>query len=265
MEQEMLAAREIQQKLLPAGPLHVPGFNCSAFCEPAREVAGDYYDFLRLSETRLGILIADVSGKGLPAGLYMAQLKVVVQSLARVHTSPRDFLIAVNRVVADNIDAKSFITMSYGVVDLERREITVARAGHCPAILVPGNAPPGLRKARMIAPEGLVVGLKIDDGQLFESLLEEMTIPLGDDDLFVFFTDGVSETMNVDFDCYGEPRLAKVLEQYAHLPFEQLRSFIVADLRAFSGQADQHDDMTMIMLKAERSAVLQARDSAAHV
>lgn len=249
MEQEMLAAREIQQKLLPAGPVQLPGLASMAFCEPAREVAGDYYDFLHISDTELGVLIADVSGKGLPAGLYMAQLKVVVQSLARVHRSPRDFLIAVNRVVADNIDSKSFITMSYGVINLDRKEMAYARAGHCPLIHVPGQAPPGMRKASVLTPDGLVVGLKIDDGQLFESMLQEVTIPLQKDDLLVFFTDGISETMNTAFDCYGEARLAKVLEQYSHLPFEQLRSFIFADLRAFAGEADQHDDMTMVMLK----------------
>jgi sigma-B regulation protein RsbU (phosphoserine phosphatase) len=250
MEQEMLAAREIQQKLLPAGPLDVPGLASMAFCEPAREVAGDYYDFLHISDTEVGILIADVSGKGLPAGLYMAQLKVVVQSLARVHRSPREFLIAVNRVVADNIDSKSFITMSYGVINLEKQEMAFARAGHCPLIHVPGNAPPGMRNASVLTPDGLVVGLKIDDGhQLFESTLEEVIIPLERDDLLVFFTDGISETMNAQFDCYGEARLAKVLEQYSHLPLAQLRSFIFADLRSFSGQTDQHDDMTMIMLK----------------
>jgi sigma-B regulation protein RsbU (phosphoserine phosphatase) len=258
MEQEMLAAREIQQKLLPSGPLTVPGLSSVAFCEPAREVAGDYYDFLTISDSEVGIVIADVSGKGLPAGLYMAQLKVVVQSLARVHRSPRDFLVAVNRVVSDNIDSKSFITMSYAVVDLVKREMRFARAGHCPLIYVPGNAPPGMRKAQVLAPDGLVVGLKLDDDQhLFDSMLQEVTIPLQTDDLFVFFTDGISETMNTQFDCYGEARLAKVLEEYAHMPFEQLRSFIFADLRSFAGPADQHDDMTMIMLKVQPVPVSQ--------
>ena len=83
MEQEMHAARDIQQKLLPPAPRNVPGLSLSAFCEPAREVAGDYYDFLPITDTMLGVLIADVAGKGLAAGLYMAQLKVIVQSLAR--------------------------------------------------------------------------------------------------------------------------------------------------------------------------------------
>ena len=92
MEQEMFAAREIQQKLLPAGPLRVTGLAMSAFCEPAREVAGDYYDFLPITDTMTGVLIADVAGKGLAAGLYMAQLKVIVQSLARLHHEPKEFL-----------------------------------------------------------------------------------------------------------------------------------------------------------------------------
>jgi sigma-B regulation protein RsbU (phosphoserine phosphatase) len=255
MEQEMLAAREIQQRLLPSGPMTVPGLSITAFCEPAREVAGDYFDFLPISPTKLGVLIADVSGKGLPAGLYMAQLKVLVQSLARTHTSPADFLKAVNRVVADNIDSKSFITMSYGVIDLERRAMAFARAGHCPLVRVPGAAPAGLRKAELVTPDGLVLGLKIDDGTMFDTMIQEVTVPLMPDDLIVFFTDGISETMNDAFDCYGESRLARVLEQYAHLPFEQLRSFIFADLRAFAGAADQHDDMTMILLKVEADAI----------
>ena len=100
MEQEMFAAREIQQKLLPPGRCDVPGLAVTAFCEPAREVAGDYYDFLPITDTMLGVLIADVAGKGLAAGLYMAQLKVIVQSLARLHHEPREFLKAVNQVVA---------------------------------------------------------------------------------------------------------------------------------------------------------------------
>jgi serine phosphatase RsbU (regulator of sigma subunit) len=254
MEQEMLAAREIQQRLLPSGPMSVPGVGITAFCEPAREVAGDYFDFIAISPTKLGVLIADVSGKGLPAGLYMAQLKVIAQSLARTEPSPRQFLKAVNRVVADNIDSKSFITMSYGVMDLEKMEMAYARAGHCPLIRVPGAAPAGLRKAELISPDGLVLGLKIDDGAMFDGMIEEVIVPLSPGDLIVFFTDGISETMNMAFDCYGETRLAKVLEQYAHLPFEQLRSFIFADLHAFAGEADQHDDMTMILMKVEEQA-----------
>ena len=251
LEQEMFAAREIQQKLLPTGPLRVTGLAVSAFCEPAREVAGDYYDFLPITDSILGVLIADVSGKGLAAGLYMAQLKVIVQSLSRLHHEPKEFLMAVNKVVSANLDGKSFITMSYGVIDVERREMTFARAGHCPLIHVPADQPPGMRKARWLVPDGLVVGLQIDDGTLFDSLLKEQTIRIEPGDLIVWFTDGISETMNEAFDCFGEERLAQVVEQYAHLPFDQLRSYILAELRAFAGGADQHDDMTMILMKID--------------
>ena len=251
MEQEMFAAREIQQKLLPAGPLRVTGLAMSAFCEPAREVAGDYYDFLPITDTMTGVLIADVAGKGLAAGLYMAQLKVVVQSLARLHHEPKEFLCAVNKVMSANLDGKSFITMLYGVIDVERREMTFARAGHCPLIHVPADQPPGRRQARLLVPDGLVVGPQIDDGTMFDGLLTEQTVSLAPGDLVVWFTDGISETMNEAFDCFGEERLAQVLEQYAHLPFEQLRSYILAELRAFANGADQHDDMTMILMKIE--------------
>ena len=254
LEQEMFAAREIQQKLLPTGPLRVTGLAVSAFCEPAREVAGDYYDFLTITDSILGVLIADVAGKGLAAGLYMAQLKVIVQSLSRLHHEPKEFLIAVNKVVSANLDGKSFITMSYGVIDVERREMTFARAGHCPLIHVPANQPGGMRKARFLVPDGLVVGLQLDNGTMFDSLLQEQTIKLEPGDLVVWFTDGISETMNEAFDCFGEERLAQVVEQYAHLPFDQLRSYILAELRAFAGGADQHDDMTMILMKLEAAA-----------
>jgi len=253
LEQEMFAAREIQQKLLPTGPLRVTGLAVSAFCEPAREVAGDYYDFLPITDTMLGMLIADVAGKGLAAGLYMAQLKVIVQSLSRLHHEPKAFLSAVNKVVSANLDGKSFITMSYGVIDVERREMTFARAGHCPLIHVPASQPAGMRKAEMLTPDGLVVGLQVDDGTMFDSLLQEQTIKLAPGDLVVWFTDGIPETMNEAFDCFGEERLAQVVAQYAHLPFDQLRSYILAELRAFAGGADQHDDMTMILMKIEPS------------
>ena len=253
LEQEMFAAREIQQKLLPSGSPQMKGLVVTAFLQPAREVAGDYYDFLPITETMMGMLIADVAGKGLAAGLYMAQLKVIVQSLSRFHHEPKAFLSAVNKVVSANLDGKSFITMLYGVIDMERGEMTFARAGHCPLIHVPANQPAGMRKARFLVPDGLVVGLQIDDGAMFDSLLQEQTIAIAPGDLVVWFTDGISETMNEAFDCFGEDRLAQVVEQYAHLPFEQLRSYILAELRAFAAGADQHDDMTMILMKIEPS------------
>lgn len=245
LDQEMRAARAIQQQLLPEAPAHLPGVDVVAFCTPAREVAGDYYDFLPITDTMFGVLIADVAGKGLAAGLYMAQLKVIVQSLSHLHHEPREFLRAVNRVVSRNIDPRSFITMTYGVIDLERRELTFARAGHAPLMRLARGA----SDVETLAPDGMVVGLTLDDGEMFDSVLEQRTVTLGAGDLLVWFTDGITEAMTVAHECYGEARLAALVRQHAQASLPELRAAIERDLDAFTGQADPHDDMTMILLR----------------
>jgi serine phosphatase RsbU (regulator of sigma subunit) len=250
LEEELRIAHEIQMSLLPQGPLVMPGLSVTALCVPAREVGGDYYDFLPLSDRRVGILIADVSGKGTSAALYMAELKGLVLSLSLIHSSPRALLIAANRIIAKHLDARSFITMTYAVIDLDSRTMTYARAGHTPLIYVPA-ATEGPRLARVLAPDGLVLGLKIDDGQMFERILEEDTIPLRDGDLFVFFTDGISEAMDPSDDCFGEARLGRLAEQYGDLTAEALRDRVLGEIAAFVGTAPQHDDMTMLLLKVE--------------
>ncbi|HEY7791876.1 MAG TPA: SpoIIE family protein phosphatase [Vicinamibacterales bacterium] len=254
LEEELRIARQIQMSLLPQGPLAMPGLSLAALCVPAREVGGDYYDFLPLDEHRVGLLIADVAGKGTSAALYMAELKGLILSLSQIRMSPRQLLIDANRIIAANLDARSFITMTYAVVDLRERTITYARAGHTPLIYVPGPGAPS-RTAQVLAPDGLVLGLKIDDGQMFEQLLEEVTLPLRAGDLFVFFTDGISEAMNEGEDCFGESRLGQLVEEHADLSSEELRERILREIEAFVGGAAQHDDMTMILLKIEEAGV----------
>src|SRR6185503_12293004 len=118
LEQELRIARSIQMSLLPQGPFNMPGLSLSGHCEPAREVGGDYYDFLPLDASRMGILIADVAGKGTSAALYMAELKGIVLSLSQRHASPRELLIDANRIISKHLDSRSFITMTYAVVDV---------------------------------------------------------------------------------------------------------------------------------------------------
>jgi sigma-B regulation protein RsbU (phosphoserine phosphatase) len=250
LEEELRIAHEIQMSLLPHGPLQMPGVSVAALCVPAREVGGDYYDFLPLGDRRLGLLIADVSGKGTSAALYMAELKGLVLSLSRIHTSPRELLIHANRLIAQHLDARSFITMTYAVVDLDARTMTYARAGHTPLIYVP-RTEGGRRLARILAPDGLVLGLKIDGGEVFEQLLEEDTIPLQAGDLCLFFTDGITEAMNEGDDFFGEARLARVIEDHSHLATDELRERVLHEVTAFVGAAAQHDDMTMILLKID--------------
>jgi sigma-B regulation protein RsbU (phosphoserine phosphatase) len=250
LEEELRIAREIQMSLLPQGPLAVPGLSITAVCVPAREVGGDYYDFLPLDDDRLGVLIADVSGKGTSAALYMAELKGLVLSLSRIHTSPRELMMTANRIIANNLDARSFITMTYAIIDVRERTMTYARAGHTPLMYVPGDGN-GRRKAQVLIPDGMVVGLKLDDGAMFDRLLEEQTIHLGDGDLCALFTDGISEAMNAADDCFGEARLGRILEDHANLPSDELRERVLREVAAFVGDAPQHDDMTMILVKVE--------------
>jgi phosphoserine phosphatase RsbU/P len=180
----------------------------------------------------------------------MAELKGLVLSLSRIHTSPRELMMAANRIIANNLDARSFITMTYAVVDLRDRTMTYARAGHTPLMYVPADDN-GRRKAQVLIPDGMVVGLKLDDGEMFDRLLEEQTIHLGDGDLCALFTDGISEAMNVADDCFGEARLGRILEDHASLPSDELRERVLREVAAFVGDAPQHDDMTMILLKVE--------------
>ena len=248
LEEELRIAREIQMSLLPPGPLRMAGLSMTALCVPAREVGGDYYDFFPLGERRVGVLIADVAGKGTSAALYMAELKGLVLSLSQIWSSPRQLLIEANRILRDNLDSRAFITMTYAVVDLDAGSMTWARAGHTPLIYMPAAG----GGARVLAPNGMVVGLRLPGAEeKFTELLEEQTIPLGPGDVFVLYTDGISEAMNVDADLFGEARLSRLVEEHAHLEPAELRERVLREVQAFVGEADQHDDMTMILLKID--------------
>jgi phosphoserine phosphatase RsbU/P len=262
LEEELRIAHEIQMSLLPHGPVPMRGVSVTALCVPAREVGGDYYDLLRLDDHRLGVLIADVSGKGTSAALYMAELKGLVLSLSRIHASPRDLLIQANQLIAEHLDARSFITMTYAVVDLRRQTMTYARAGHTPLLYVPGSGAAEARHARVLVPDGMVLGLKLDNGEMFERLLEEETIPLHVGDLYLFFTDGITEAMNAADDCFGDQRLGALVEEHAHLASDELRERLLREISAFVGDAPQHDDMTLILLKVERLGVAPGEPAA---
>jgi serine phosphatase RsbU (regulator of sigma subunit) len=264
LEEELRIAHEIQMSLLPHGPINIPGMSVTALCVPAREVGGDYYDILPLDEYRVGVLIADVSGKGTSAALYMAELKGLMLSLSRIYSSPRELLIAANRIIAEHLDARSFITMTYAIIDFRARTMTYARAGHTPLIYVPGGDAAD-RRLHILAPDGLVLGLKIDNGEMFERLLCEETIALQSGDLYLFFTDGITEAMNEGDDCFGEARLGHLVEEHAHLPSDQLRERVLREIAAFVGEAPQHDDMTMILLRIEGTAAPIAVGAAAEM
>lgn len=252
LEEELRIAREIQQSLLPRGRLGRPGVAIDAVCVPAREVGGDYYDIFHLDEGRLGILIADVSGKGTSAAFYMAELKGLMLSLTRIYRSPRQLLIEANRIISEHLDSRSFITLIYAVLDPGARTLTYCRAGHTP-LIHRASRMVGAR-TRVHSPGGLVLGLKVDGGRRFAELLDEAVLTLDPGDTLVLYTDGISEAMNREADCFGEARLRAIIDEHGHLPFDALRARILGELDRFVGGAPQHDDMTMILVRIEETA-----------
>ncbi len=244
LEEELRIARQIQMSLLPPqGAVGLPGLRIAALCLPAAEVGGDYYDLLPLSATRLGVLIADVSGKGTSAALYMAELKGLVLSLSRIYDSPARLLIEANKILAANMDSRSFVTMTYASVDVGLRTMRYARAGHNPILHLEAKT----GRTKVLTPQGL--GLGLDRGVRFEEILEEAEAPLDSGDIFFFFTDGLSEAMNGRAELFGEQRLREILEQSEPLSMEELKERILAEIRSFVGEEAQHDDMTLVILK----------------
>jgi sigma-B regulation protein RsbU (phosphoserine phosphatase) len=255
MEEELRIARQIQMSLLPRGPLDIPGLGITALCVPAREVGGDYYDFFPLPDGRLGVLIADVAGKGTSAALYMAELKGLMLSLSQICESPRQLLIDVNRIISANLDSRSFITMTYAVIDLAAGFMTYARAGHTPLLYLPGPGAP-VAGAQILIPSGMVLGLRIDNAaEKFDELLEEERVSLYAGDIIVLYTDGITEAMNADSDLFGDERLGRIVQEHGHLDSGELRERILREIEAFVGGADQHDDMTMVLMKVQYSAL----------
>jgi phosphoserine phosphatase RsbU/P len=244
LDDELRIARQIQKSLLPVRPPRMAGLDVADLCEPAREVGGDYYDFIELGPRQLAVLVADVSGKGTSAALYMAELKGLMLALSHTQPSPRRLLIDVNRLLADHLDNRSFITMTYAVIDLEHGTLTAARAGHTPLVVVSNG------RSEVITPDGMVLGLRLPGAaERFEEILTEHTRRIAPGDVIVLYTDGITEAMDRDGELFGDEALARVLASQAHLNAAGIRERVVREVRAFVGDAEPHDDMTMVVLK----------------
>ncbi len=181
--QEMTLAQEMQRKLLPQELPTIRGVDIDAISTPAFEVGGDYYDFVELSETTIGIIVGDVSGKGVPAAFYMTEVKGIFQSLSALYASPRDFMVRANAVLSESIDKHSFVSLLYGILDVRTGRFQIARAGHCPLLHV------GRSDSAYLRPDGMGLGLAEDD--FFSETIEEHTLQLAPGDACVL--DGVTE------------------------------------------------------------------------
>jgi len=246
LDEELQIARRIQRSLLPNAVPQIPGLCIADLCEPAMEVGGDYYDFFPLGPRQLGVLVADVSGKGTSAALYMAELKGLMLALSRTHRSPRALLVELNDLLADHLDNRSFITMTYAVIDLDAATLTCARAGHTPMLVCREG------RSEIVVPDGMVLGLRLPGaGKRFGEILKEHTRPLRPGDVIVLYTDGITEAMNMEGDLFGDAALSLVVAAHCDLDSAGVRERILRDVRAFVGEAKPHDDMTMVVLKVQ--------------
>jgi serine phosphatase RsbU (regulator of sigma subunit) len=168
-----------------------------------------------------------------------------VLSLSQIYDSPRRLLVEANKILSANLDSRSFITMVYAVIDMKARRMTYARAGHNPILQLSSNG--AKPEIRVLAPDGL--GLALDRGDKFERILEEEAIDLQQGDLFLFYTDGISEAMNARSELFGDERLRATMQANRALSTEELREKLVDEVFSFAGGAVQHDDMTMVLVK----------------
>ncbi len=201
LDHDLEIARDIQRILLPAEAPAINGFQISGLNVPARQVSGDYFDYIQVDEKRLGVAIADVSGKGVPASLIMAICRSVLRAEAARNPSPADVLRKVNRQLYPDIKEDMFISMAYLILDHQRDGVTLARAGHDAPLLYK-------RASQSVTPlksPGMVVG--IDSGNVFDRLTTDFAVPLERDDCLVLYTDGVTEALNSAGDEFGLDRM----------------------------------------------------------
>jgi sigma-B regulation protein RsbU (phosphoserine phosphatase) len=239
LAREMRIAREIQMGILPAdltAAVRNTGLEVNAVIEPARHVGGDLYEVLRAADDRVVVALGDVSGKGIPAALFMAVAVTVLRTLARQFTEPDEILRRLNDELAEQNPRGMFVTLQCLVFDLTRRRVSCAGAGHHQLAICSLNQAPRLACASSGRPAGLMP----------LNPIERETLPLEPGDTFVLFSDGVSEAMNQEEAFYGEERLLETLAELPGAAPEALVAHLMADVRRFADGAKQSDDITVL-------------------
>ena len=243
LDHDLEIARDIQRVLLPAEPPSVNGFEISGINVPARQVSGDYFDYIKVDEERLGVAIADVSGKGVPASLIMAICRSVLRSQAAQNPSPADVLRKVNRQLYPDIKEDMFISMAYLILDHARNGVTLARAGHDAPLLYKRAS----QTVTPLKPPGMVVG--IDSGNVFDRITGDFPVPLERDDCLVLYTDGVTEALDTDGNEFGVERTVQSVRASADNGAQAIIARLIDDLRNFVGSHPQNDDITLIAIR----------------
>lgn len=239
---ELEIAHQVQTRLLPQKDPSLQEYAIRGLCVSAREVGGDYYDYFDLGSDKLGIVIGDVSGKGLPAAFYMTLTKGIFQSQASASLSPCEVLKRVNKILIHTLEKGSFVTMFYGVLDYAENTFLYARAGHEPGIYF--NNIKG--KAEILRPPGIGLGLK--DGSIFEKNICDRKINLNLGDIILLYTDGFNDARNKDGEDFGRERILRFIEKNNTLSGDEFIKALSDEISGFSDNSPQYDDLTVVAI-----------------
>src|SRR5438034_5083966 len=239
LEAQLEVAREVQLQLLPGRDPQIEGYDISAYNFPTEEVSGDYYDWVRIYDDQIGIVIADVSGKGVPAALLMAFLRASLRAATHIGYAPHISMSKVNYLLWESIERNQFVTAFYGILDATNRTIAYSNAGHNPPLLLEADG-----TARFEERGGVPLGM-FRDTRYYEYY---MTLEPGQ--VLVLYTDGATEAMNPVNDEYGRDRLVEAVRQSRHLSAREMINFIHRDVINWTDGLGAHDDVTFFIVKA---------------
>jgi sigma-B regulation protein RsbU (phosphoserine phosphatase) len=247
LDLDLSIASGIQQMLLPRHTPQLSGIELDSRYMAAQRVGGDFYDFFQLSESRLGVVVADVSGKGISASLLMAICRTNLRQIAPRHSSPSRALAELNQALASDIRSGLYVTMLYAIIDVAANRVTLARAGHELPLFVRRDPAAGVSRAEFIGSEGMALGMVPDE--IFSAALVDHQESFASGDVLVLYTDGVTEAPNEEGTEFSGARLADVARTLHPASPRELNDGILEGVRQFAGDVSQRDDFTLVSVK----------------
>jgi serine phosphatase RsbU (regulator of sigma subunit) len=244
-ESELNAAQEVQASLLPPRIPQIPGYDIFPAYSSAKEVGGDYYDFIPIDKEHLGLVVADVSGKGIPGSMVMYGTRTKMRMMAPDNTSAADTLKKVNYWVAKDIKRGMFVTALYAILDVRQKEICVCSAGHNPMLLYRERT----GQVEEVNPHGIALGF--DPGPIFNRTCKEERVKLESGDRVLMYTDGVVEAMDENHEEFTDERLKQFVKENARMSSKDFVRYLLKVLDEHKGKAEQHDDITIVTFKVE--------------
>lgn len=249
MQKEIAVAKEIQHTLLPKEMPDTEGFDIASLYRSAKEVGGDYYDVMNVGKNLLGVIVADVSGKGVPGSLVMTITRTVFRLTAIQNKSAKSVLTKVNNFVKEDMKKGMFVTAFYLVLDSVTREINFASAGHDPLIIFRAKED----KCYYVKPKGFPLGISLPEEDLFKNVMVEEKVKLQKDDLICVYTDGIIEAMNGKREIWGEKRFMECIKRNGRLSAAEFIEKLDQELKDFTQGYPQNDDITIVVIKEQRT------------